>query len=191
MRAAFVLLAAVSALVPASTARAVYPQDWVFYAWTTAVSKYYLQHGNWSGMTTATLAKYNPHLRYVRVVRASKSGFCIQATIAGVSASLAGPNNVVKMGTCAHPGKTANVHVYSHAENYVRMAIPAVEAWNADHNTYAGLTLAGLRSYDAAVKNVRIIRATKTTYCIEGYAGIWVAKKDGPRARITSGRCRP
>jgi hypothetical protein len=177
------------ALLPASSSGSGYPQDWVYYA-TKAVNRYYLAHdAGWAGMTTAALQRYLPRLRYVRVVRASRSSYCLEATVAGESAMLAGPNSFVRMGTCAHPGAQANVHVYEQAVANVRMAIPAIEAWNADHNGYTGVTLAGLRSYDSGVRNVRIVRASKLTYCVEGRSGIWLAHKNGPAGDIRSGRC--
>ena len=46
----------------------------------------------------------------------------------------------------------------SAAQANVRAAVPAVEAWNADHNTgYTGVTLAKVKaSYDAGIKGVSI-----------------------------------
>ena len=43
----------------------------------------------------------------------------------------------------------------SAAKANVRAAIPAVEAFFADNNTYAGITVAGLQSaYDQGIKNI-------------------------------------
>ncbi len=185
------LLAAVAvAFVPASSAGSAYPQDWVYYS-LQAVNHYYLTHdGSWAGMTTASLRRYLPKLRYTRVVRASRSAYCVQATVGRESAMIAGPNAPVRKGTCAHAGAVVtNVHLYEHAVTYVRMAVPAIEAWNADHNGYTGVTLAGLRSYDYGVRNVTVVRATRTTYCLQSRAGIWLAHKNGPTAAIAYGRC--
>jgi hypothetical protein len=73
-------------------------------------------------------------------------------------------------------------------ETSVRAAIPALEAYNADHSTYKGVTLGALKQYDAGVSGVRIARATATTYCLESTASP-VFHKAGPAAPIIAGRC--
>jgi hypothetical protein len=76
------------------------------------------------------------------------------------------------------------------AEGNVRAVIPAVEAYYADHGTYAGMTLARLRStYDATLAGVRIVRAGARTYCVESTVGGTTASKHGPAADITLSGC--
>src|SRR5919201_1564254 len=55
------------------------------------------------------------------------------------------------------------------AQSNVRAAIPAIEAWYADHGTYAGITLEALRQqYDYGIPTeLKIARAWKHAYCIE------------------------
>ncbi len=78
----------------------------------------------------------------------------------------------------------------SAAQANVRAAIPAVEAYYADNNTYASMTLAGLQaSYDAGVKNVVVVSAGSTTYCIRSTVGSEVWYKAGPGSDITSTVC--
>jgi type IV pilus assembly protein PilA len=78
----------------------------------------------------------------------------------------------------------------SAAQADVRAAIPGVEAFYADHNTYSALTSAVLKaSYDQGIKNVNIFRATSTSYCIESKVGQNTYHKGGPAADITSGAC--
>src|SRR5256885_13081562 len=57
----------------------------------------------------------------------------------------------------------------SAAKANVRAAVPGMEAFNADHATgYKGVTLTILQaSYDQGIKNVKIVRANATTYCVE------------------------
>src|SRR5207244_3685766 len=57
----------------------------------------------------------------------------------------------------------------SAAKANVRAAVPGMEAFNADHATgYKGVTLTILKaSYDQGIKNVKIVRANATTYCIQ------------------------
>ena len=52
----------------------------------------------------------------------------------------------------------------SAAQANVRSSIPALEAYCADNNTYAGATLAYLQTtYDQGIKNITIQSATATT----------------------------
>jgi type IV pilus assembly protein PilA len=78
----------------------------------------------------------------------------------------------------------------SAAQANVRASIPAVEAFYADNNTYAGATLSYLQTtYDAGVKNIVIQSAGSTTYCIESTVGAETWKKAGPGADILTGSC--
>jgi hypothetical protein len=176
-----------AALALASSA---YPQDWVYYAKQTAVTPYARNHGgSWAGMTTASLYRYNPHLRYVRVARASSSGYCIEARIGAEAAMLAAPRGGLRTGTCAHPGRPAAANIYENAAFVIRYAVPAIEAWRIDHDGYTGMTTAGLLRYDDQLKQVKVVSASEKTYCVEARAGIWVAHKSGPAAAIASGHC--
>ena len=78
----------------------------------------------------------------------------------------------------------------SAAKANVRASIPGVEAYYADNNTYAGLTSAVLRSvYDAGIKNIQVVSATSSTYCVESTVGQATYSKAGPSADIVSGAC--
>jgi type IV pilus assembly protein PilA len=78
----------------------------------------------------------------------------------------------------------------SAAQANVRSAIPAVEQYFADNNTYAGMTLQYLQTtYDEGVKNIVIQAATSTTYCIHSVVGAETYKKSGPGADIVTGAC--
>jgi type IV pilus assembly protein PilA len=78
----------------------------------------------------------------------------------------------------------------SAAQANVRAAVPGMEAYNADHGTYATVTSAVLQaSYDAGIKHINVKSATATTYCIESTVGQAVFKKAGPSADITAGAC--
>ena len=78
----------------------------------------------------------------------------------------------------------------SAAQANVRSSIPAVEAYFADNNTYAGATLAYLQTtYDQGVKNITIQSATATTYCVQSVVGAETFNKNGPGADIVSGTC--
>jgi type II secretion system protein G len=78
----------------------------------------------------------------------------------------------------------------SAAQANVRAAIPAVEAYYADNNTYAGMTLTYLQTtYDQGVKNIVVQAASSTTYCIYSTVGAENWKKDGPPSDIVTGTC--
>jgi type IV pilus assembly protein PilA len=78
----------------------------------------------------------------------------------------------------------------SAAKANVRASIPGVEAYYADHNTYVGLTSAVLKaSYDAGIKNVQVVRATASSYCVQSTVGQAIYKKGGPSADITVTAC--
>jgi type IV pilus assembly protein PilA len=72
----------------------------------------------------------------------------------------------------------------------VRASIPAIEAYYADNNTYAGATLTYLQTtYDQGVKNIVVQSAGLTTYCIQSTVGAETWKKSGPGADIITGAC--
>jgi type IV pilus assembly protein PilA len=79
----------------------------------------------------------------------------------------------------------------SAAKANVRAAIPAVEAYNADHATgYVGLTLTQMQAYDQGVKNVVILgTSTAASYCIRSTVGTKSWYKRGPGGDITSTAC--
>jgi type IV pilus assembly protein PilA len=78
----------------------------------------------------------------------------------------------------------------SAAKANVRASIPAAEAYNADHSAgYSGLTLTEMQLYDEGVKNISVVSATTTTYCIESTVGQKTWSKSGPGADLTFAAC--
>jgi type IV pilus assembly protein PilA len=78
----------------------------------------------------------------------------------------------------------------SAAKANVRAAVPAVEAYYADNNEYTGMTLPGLQaSYDAGVKNIEIVSAGESTYCLKSEVGEAEFFKNGPSGDITATAC--
>jgi type IV pilus assembly protein PilA len=80
----------------------------------------------------------------------------------------------------------------SAAQANVRAAVPGMEAFNADHASgYTGATLTKLQlSYDAGIKNVRVVRANNTSYCIENTSpGTVTYSKGGPSGNIVKAAC--
>ncbi len=77
----------------------------------------------------------------------------------------------------------------SAAKANVRAAVPGMEAFNADHSTgYKGVTLTILKaSYDQGIKNVKIVRANATTYCLQNTSpGTVIYHKVGPSGDISN-----
>jgi hypothetical protein len=191
-----VVAAVFSAFVTASAAgtppRRCCPQDWVQLAAAPAAS-YATAHGGYEGMTVEALHGYDSRVRYVTVVRADASTYCLESTIGDRSAFKNGPDAQVFLGTCATPeqGRPVALHTPEDSQMRVRAAVPAMEAYNADHNTYAGATVKKLRRYDYGIRGIKIVRATKRTYCIQSTVGPWSAFKNGPPAPIRTGTCPP
>jgi type II secretion system protein G len=78
----------------------------------------------------------------------------------------------------------------SAAQADVQAAVPAIEAWSADHASgYTGATLSLLKTYDQGVKNITVKSATQTTYCIESTVASYTFHKAGPGADVVSGAC--
>ncbi len=78
----------------------------------------------------------------------------------------------------------------SAAKANVRASIPAVEAYYADNDGYTGMTLTKLQaSYDAGVKNIEIVSASASTYCVKSSVGQATFYKNGPSGDITATAC--
>jgi prepilin-type N-terminal cleavage/methylation domain-containing protein len=80
------------------------------------------------------------------------------------------------------------------AASNVRAAIPAAEAWYADHGTYDGMTIAGLQAIDQAV-SLSAVTESDTAYCLQSDSNGKTAggsndhKVNGPGGDIVVGTC--
>ena len=74
----------------------------------------------------------------------------------------------------------------SAAQSNIQEAVPAVEAYAADHlDNYTNVTLAKVKDYDPGIKGVSIYGGTTTTYCIYSKINTGTAYyKGGPGANI-------
>jgi type II secretion system protein G len=71
----------------------------------------------------------------------------------------------------------------------VRAAVPAVEAWYQDHNSYDNMSEASLLAdYDAGLK-ITVESASGNTYCISNTQGNYTYRKNGPAASISEAAC--
>ena len=86
----------------------------------------------------------------------------------------------------------------SAAQANIRAMVPAVEAFNADNNGYATMTIGGTGAtslqdtYDKALKGapaVTILSKSASTYCIRSIMGNATYYKSGPGGEITTTAC--
>jgi hypothetical protein len=77
----------------------------------------------------------------------------------------------------------------SAAEANVRASIPAVEAYNADHAAYTGMTVEILRSYDSSIGDIEVVIAQDTAYCVESTVGSATASYRGPAGPLAPVGC--
>lgn len=77
------------------------------------------------------------------------------------------------------------------AASDVRAAVPAIEAWYADHGTYAGMTVDELNArYNAGLADVRLVGPLdRQTYCVESTTESVTYSKHGPGGDILPARC--
>ena len=80
------------------------------------------------------------------------------------------------------------------AEANLRAAVPAVEAYFADNQSYVGMDVADLTAIDASVGNdgtngIFVVSVADSTYCLRSVHGNATAFKNGPSAAITAVAC--
>lgn len=76
------------------------------------------------------------------------------------------------------------------AQANIRSALPAIEAYRSDHDGYAGMTLAVLRSdYSQGVQGIVVLSAGEASYCVAATAGGRTWYKAGPDAPVTATAC--
>jgi len=52
------------------------------------------------------------------------------------------------------------------AKQTLRAALPSVYAYSTEHNGFAGMTLAGIQTYDQALTGVSVLAADDGSYCL-------------------------
>jgi prepilin-type N-terminal cleavage/methylation domain-containing protein len=80
------------------------------------------------------------------------------------------------------------------AKENVYNALPAVSAYYVEHESYAGMTLAELKSsYNAGMNlsqySLGSVAPTDATYCLESSSGNRVWRKNGPEAALERQSC--
>jgi hypothetical protein len=160
-----------------------------------AIEAYAADHGGYKGMTIAKIRKWDSLIRKIAIRSATRRSYCIQSTTRPV-AHKAGPGAAVRTGRCGVKGnpvpytpKPSTDPQPTTAEDRIRKAIPAIEAFAADHNGYAGMTIAELRKYDAGITGITIVRASREAYCVESGAGSEQFHRNGPGEPTAPGSC--
>ena len=52
------------------------------------------------------------------------------------------------------------------AKQSLRVALPSVYAYSTEHDGFAGMTLAGIQTYDQALTGVSVLAADDHSYCL-------------------------
>ena len=128
-------------------------------------------------------------LAAVAVLVALAAGVLIGHSFTGSGSAKSSSSDSTSSTDSAYKQELERVHreeLKSAAEANVRAAVPATEAYYADHGTYAGVTLKKLQTlYDAGVRNIAITGANASTYCIENTApAAFTYHKSGPAGEI-------
>ena len=72
----------------------------------------------------------------------------------------------------------------------IRSAVPAIEAYQADHGTYAGMTEAVLKTqYSPGVSGIVVVSGSQEEYCLRATEGGSSWFKLGPSGEITQTTC--
>jgi prepilin-type N-terminal cleavage/methylation domain-containing protein len=72
----------------------------------------------------------------------------------------------------------------------IRTAVPAIEAYRADHGVYTGMTLAGLKSqYNPGIHGIVVVSAGASSYCVSAASGGHTWYQAGPDGPITTTAC--
>lgn len=160
-----------------------------------AIEAWYADHGTYKGATVAKLRRaYDRSLGHIRIRTATERTYCIESTTQPF-VHKAGPGAELRTGRCGRRGTLVDFDPTppppppTTAEQKIRYAIPAMEAYAADHGGYAGMTVAALRGYDESISDITIVRATRATYCVQSGTAADERHKDGPGAPIAAGAC--
>lgn len=167
----------------------------VFHA-SIGANAYRSEHGTYRGLTPRWIDRNMRAKLGVRVLRATRTSYCLEARSRWRNVFQNGPTARISRGTCARPRagtpiprrKKPPPPPVSQAQANVRLAALATFAYYADNGGYQGMTLEKLRVYDRSI-DVTVVRATATTFCIESTVGGTSAFMNGPDADVAPGRC--
>jgi hypothetical protein len=161
-----------------------------------SVAAYHSDHGTYAGMTATKLRRaYDRTLENVVVRTATTRAFCLQSTLKPL-VHFAGPSGRVRRGACGARGAVVASPApkptppLAAADQRLRNAVPAAEAYGADHNGYRGMTLAKLRRYDGSISGITIAWAVRDRYCLQSGTGAGSTTGSARPSRRSRGRAR-
>jgi len=116
--------------------------------------------GSYSGMTLAGLRRWI-NVKNVRVVRATRKSYCLQS-VTGRRVHYDGPSGPLRYGPCGVRGavvpaaKAPAQKPQADWQKQLRNAGIAALGYYTDHGSYAGMTPAALKSYDATITSITV-----------------------------------
>lgn len=164
-----------------------------------SIEIYRAAHNTYGGVTLAALRSIDRSIKDISIVKASKTGFCIETTTGDPHIFLNPLAGQLMLGSCddpengkpytpppAKPGGEGDSLI---ASDPLRYSVPAIEAYRQDHGTYAGMSLGTLRYIDPGIPDISIVSASKQMYCVEAAAADSRFFKNGPTGKIMLGSC--
>jgi hypothetical protein len=155
-----------------------------------AIEAYFADNGTYAGVTVEGLrATYDAGIGDVRLISPlNGETYCVESTVGTVTFSKAGPVADIVPGACGVP-LVPPAPAHTDAEDAVLAVIPLLEAYSADHGSYAGAEGVS-QIYGVPLGDVRIVvRKDGRTYCVEAPSGAPSAHFDGPQGPLSPGPC--
>jgi hypothetical protein len=162
-----------------------------------AIEAWHADQGTYKGMTVAALnSQYDRSIGdSIRLVGSlTKNLYCVESSVGSATWHKSGPAGLVESGFCPDTTPAAAPPPQpSHGDPQtdLRSAVPAIEAWYADHGRYSGMTIEQLRAeYDYGIPSgIRIVTATKKRYCVEATVAGDTWSYHGPAHGFRHGGC--
>jgi hypothetical protein len=162
-----------------------------------AIEAWHAEHGTYGGMTVPALnSEYDRTIGdSIRLVGPlTKDMYCVESSAGTATWHKAGPGGLVEGGFCGDTSAVAAPpppRSSGDPQTDLRSAVPAIEAWYADHGRYTGMTVDQLRAkYDYGIPSgLRIVNATKKSYCAETTVNGDTWSYWGPRTGFRHGGC--
>jgi len=144
-----------------------------------AIEAFYADNGTYEGATPERLRVDDGAISVdLHVVQATKDSYCLESTVDGATYNKAGPAAAIVSGPCAAAPAQTNL---SEPAERLHAAVEAMEVYRSVSGSYEGMTTEGLSQFGPGLEGVRVVRATRDSFCLEAKADgqIWVARESG------------